>query len=750
MGVFQSQLAVTCCGRNCEHVLCGHNGPCQASPGHEIVIYVAKKIRTMDPGWPEATAVAVQEGRIVSVGDVESLTRVFELTGRRYRVDYTLADQVLLPGFIEQHNHPLVGGTAMSLLNISSNPTPNPFGEDYSACMTKEEVIQRMKEEDKKLPPGQDLNAWGWDSVVLKGHLHKKDLDQISTTRVVSVWDRSLHCGYCNTYAMKLLGLDAKKWGKVPGVICDEDGELAGQFLALQALAALRPLFGKVLQPKRACHSIRYMTELARQNGITTMSEMMLGGVQLTLEGLLYKHFFNAPDCPVRCVCTVEAGKAIKACLGSTSWAVKWVAGLQKTSTPNLIFNNGVKFFADDAFVALTMQVGYPGYLDGREGLWNSKQGDHAVKAMLPWWKAGCRIHVHSNGDAAQDATAEVLQALQRNVPRFDHRFCFEHYGLSSESTARRLKSLGASAACNIYYPYYRGEVNEAALGPDRAHTASRVRTLITHKVPVAMHTDSPIAPPKPLEEIWFAVNRKLESGKVLAPAERVNIEEAVRMKTVDAAYVLGLDDLIGSISAGKFADFTVLTDDPFAVAEQNPEKLRDIQVWGTVLGGKLRPKADKWKLNEVPPEGLIPGVLWLAARETSGYGPWVRAAASFALTQAQSSEACCRTLLRVTIALLLVAGVWAKVFGGVCIPAILLALATGASVLRFKRRRAAATEPDAEAASVERKSSSNSNGSTSTSESGGLSNSDSDEQKSPNGTKTASGNTRRRPPQRK
>ena len=78
--------------------------------------------------------------------------------------------------------------------------------------------------------------------------------------------------------------------------------------------------------------------------------------------------------------------------------------------------------------------------------------------------------------DAAQDATAEVLSALQSAYPRFDHRFCFEHYGMSSEHLTRRIKSLGANVSVNPYYVHHRASINVSHMGKDRAHTAARLK----------------------------------------------------------------------------------------------------------------------------------------------------------------------------------------------------------------------------------------------------------------------------------
>ena len=103
----------------------------------------------------------------------------------------------------------------------------------------------------------------------------------------------------------------------------------------------------------------------------------------------------------------------------------------------------------------------------------------------------------------------------------------------------------------------------------------------------VSMHSDTPVGPPLPLEWIWIAVNRIGLSGRVHGPGERVDVMQAMRMITIDAAYTLGVENKVGSIQPGEFADFTVLEQDPFEVA---PMALRDIAVRGTVVGGRLQP----------------------------------------------------------------------------------------------------------------------------------------------------------------
>lgn len=105
--------------------------------------------------------------------------------------------------------------------------------------------------------------------------------------------------------------------------------------------------------------------------------------------------------------------------------------------------------------------------------------------------------------------------------------------------------------------------------------------------VPFTIHSDAPVTPLDPLFTAWCAVNRQTAGGRILGPNERIDVEVALRAITLGAAFTLHLDHLIGSIEPGKYADFAVLDDDPTTVPAQG---LKDVQVWGTVIGGIARP----------------------------------------------------------------------------------------------------------------------------------------------------------------
>ena len=552
-----------------------------------ITVFVAKKFITMDPGWPQATAVAVQDGKILSVGrDLQDLEPW--LAGKTYQLDKSLADKVVLPGFVEAHGHPLLGGIELNLPLVSAIPTAQPYGPDFPGVKDAEDALKLIKQYVAEAKdPNETVLVWGWDVVAMGGrHLDKQVLDSISSTQPIIVWDASGHFIYANSALLKKQQItDAAL--KVNGVQAGPDGKLNGQFLGVTAgLMVMQKVLAPYLKLESSIPRMRSMLDLSLKGGITTQSELVMGTFNLELEQVLLDKVFNDPQTRTRLV-TVSDGATVTA--AKKAKAVEFVKSLEAKSTDTLMFK-GVKFFSDDSFIGLGMMVDQPGYTDGRKGVYIQQPGEEIVRNMLPWWKAGMQVHIHSNGNAGNQSTLDALAAMQAQYPRFDHRFTVEHFGLTTPEMARRLKALGGVASINPYYVHYRGEYNAPMLGTDRAHTAARLKTLLDAGNVVSLHSDTPMGPPRPLEWAWIAVNRVGQSGKVLAPDERVTVEQALKMITIDAAYTLGEEERIGSIQAGKFADFTVLEADPYSV---EPMALKDIKVWGTVLGGRVQPVSD-------------------------------------------------------------------------------------------------------------------------------------------------------------
>jgi predicted amidohydrolase YtcJ len=550
----------------------------------DITIFTARRVITMDPGRPTASAVAIREGRILSVGTIESMRPWLE----RYphRIDDSFADLVIMPGFIDPHTHLSQSGTYMHLNYVGPIPSPGPDGIN-PALPTREAVMARLHELNAETRDAtQPLFAWGFDPAIQGGHLHRDELDRISTKRPVAILSYAPHFIYTNSGMLQLLGADESL--TIHGVGRDPDGRLNGRFIEMEALNyALAPLRGQFVRAHQNEVGLRRMGQVAQQAGVTTTADMLFGARNFESEWRLQHSVISDPAYPLRMV-LVPYEAAIRKQFESD--AAAFVADLSARSTDKIRFH-GVKFFSDGSYPAMSLRVRPPGYLDGGNGLRGDIPWEEMAERMLPFWKAGVQIHAHANGDEAIDAVLDALAKLQSVQPRFDHRLTIEHYCISTPDQARRLKALGGLASVNCYFVHFRSQIhNEHAFGPDRAEATARLGSLEREGVTFALHSDFSlvVAPLDPLLAVWIAVNRIAADGvTVQAPGERIGVERALRAITIDAAYVLGLERELGSIEVGKLADFTILNEDPTSV---DPGAIRDIRVWGTVLGGRKQP----------------------------------------------------------------------------------------------------------------------------------------------------------------
>ena len=553
----------------------------------QLTVFSAQKFYTMNPGRPQAKAVAVCADRIVALGD--SLDDLKPWTSKiPTSVDNRFADKVVFPGFIEAHSHPLLGAITANLPNVASLDTPQAYGSDIKGVKSEAEAFERMRRYESEMKdPTAPLLVWGWDVPAMGRHLTRQDLDKISTTRPVLVWDASQHHGYVNSALIATRKIPADL--KMVGVGHDEKGELNGQFLGVPAASyVILPLIAGKLAPTEALRLMRWLVDLNRRNGITTTTDHSMGIFNVDAEAGLLNAMFNNPETPQRLI-AIPAMHSFMAKYGSSDKAIEAVRALQVKSTDRLIYR-GIKFFTDDSFNGLTFKPGGPGYIDGNPGQWVTPP-DKLEALIEPWWRDGQQIFVHSIGAEAQDVTIDTLRKLQTKAPRSDHRFTFEHVGMARYDQIRAMKALGANANVNLYYVWLRGEMYPDVIGKDRADDLSPVGSLVREGVPTTIHSDYPVAPPKPLLGVTLALTRVGQSGsKALGSDLRINLEQALRMITVDAAYVLGLDHKVGSIEPGKLADFTVLEQDPHKV---RPASIRDIPVWGTVLGGRVFPASE-------------------------------------------------------------------------------------------------------------------------------------------------------------
>ncbi len=556
-----------------------------AEPIKELTVYTAKQIVTMEPSQPYATAVAVANGKIVSVGSLQSLkpwTDKYPTT-----VDTTFKDKVLMPGFIDPHVHPSLPAILTAFPFIAPEEWKLPSAS-YEAATTQDAYIRLLKEHVKQFVDQNEGESklfvtWGFHQL-WHGDIGKSELDALFKDQPIVLWHRSFHELVLNSAAIKLLNIqeaDIKPYAH------DIDWQ-KGLFSEYGAKAVLVPrLMPFILTPESYMQGMKDFARMAHIGGVTSIMDMGVG-VFGDAEGEIKLIKAAMQDAPARIVLTPIVTDFITRKL-TPEQALKQVREWESDSTNNVSLDGHFKLMMDGAAFSGLGQMGFPGYIDGHEGIWMSPlEVTHSYAEAF--WKAGYQLHAHANGDMSTQALIEMVEQLQVTLPRTDHRTTLEHYMYATEDQAKQMASLGMAVSANPYYQFILSDIYaERWLGEDRARNMSPLKSVVNAGVRLGLHSDAPMAPLSPLLLVDTAVNRITINGNQNAKSQRLSVYEALKGITIDAAWLMRMEDSIGSIRAGKKADFTVLEKNPLKVSTK---KIKDIKVWGVVFEG------EKFKAN--------------------------------------------------------------------------------------------------------------------------------------------------------
>jgi hypothetical protein len=213
------------------------------------------------------------------------------------------------------------------------------------------------------------------------------------------------------------------------------------------------------------------------------------------------------------------------------------------------------------------------------------------------WWDAGWQVATHSNGDREIDMVLTAIERAEAKNPRPDARWRIEHASVMNQALLDRAKRDGVILVFHSYMWEY-GDIL-ASYGPNRLSMMHAYRTAIDMGIPVAGHSDSPISAADPLLRIQDMVTRTSSQGIVIGGNQRVSVDEAIKVWTLDGAYATFEENTKGSIAPGKLADFVVLQKDPRKVPSNT---IKDITLEATYMGGQKVYTAPSTAVAMTPP----------------------------------------------------------------------------------------------------------------------------------------------------
>jgi len=541
-------------------------------------IIIPKQLVTLDASNANSDAVMIRGDRIHVVGMKDDLMMAYPDAA----LDYSHANDVMVPGFIEHHIHPLLAAITMNseILAIDDWIVPN---KQSIGVRDRAGYFKRLKEleiniEDADTP----LISWGFHHY-FHGKLTKDDLDAISSERPILIIHRSFHEFIMNTKALELFKINKEDLKDLNL----EEQKLAnyeqGHFSERGLIMVMPKIMQYLAAPQRIIKGLETTEKYIHEKGITLIANpgamynksiqgaknYVLGDKDTPFNSLfipsglyMLEHFDQSE--------LIEEAEAL----------LKWGQGRVQ------YLPKQVKLFTDGAMYSQNMVL-RDGYLDGHQGVWLMEEKIFKDTFKI-FWDAGYQIHIHQNGDSGLDRILDAVKENMQSNPREDHRTTIVHFGYSAFDQVKSMKDLGIIVSANPYYVTALSDLySKVGVGYSRSQEMVRLGDVARAKIPLSLHSDMPMAPASPLLLMHAAVNRINYAGKVAGPSQRISPLEALMGVTLNAAYTLKLEMDYGSISQGKYANFTLLEENPLEV---DPSKIKDIKVNGTIVEGREFP----------------------------------------------------------------------------------------------------------------------------------------------------------------
>ncbi len=524
------------------------------------------RIVTVDDGFSIAEAVAVRDGVIQAVGSTSDLE---VLRGDKTEV-VDLGGRMVLPGLIDSHIHVVGTGQLISQINCRTPPM-NSIAD----------IVAAVEEEVAEAEPGEWIIGRGWDQAKLSEHRNptRWDLDRVAPENPVWLTRTCGHIAVVNSAALELGGV-SKDTAQPPGgnIVMDEAGVPTGLLEEGPAMNLVR----RHIPPMGfddAAEAIRSASQAFSEAGLT-------GVIDPGISSMVMRAYQGVAN---------EGKLTVRVNMMLSGWGPEETVDESVERIMNFPVTTG---FGDDLLRFLGLKLLIDGGVGGRTALLREPyEGEPENRGILTMSEedlqkrvdagnlTGMMVGVHCAGGGAMDIVLNAFEESDRKRPIKGRRFTLIHAYQPSEVNFETCRRLGVVVASQPSFLYYLGDSYHENVGDERSSWLKPHRAWIDNGIMVAAGTDSPVTPYLPFPSLWAAIARRTEvRGTQMGMEQRVTREEAIRMYTINGAYLSLEEDVKGSIEVGKLADMIVIDRD---ILECPEDEIRDTRVLRTFLGGE-------------------------------------------------------------------------------------------------------------------------------------------------------------------
>lgn len=529
-------------------------------------IYYNGKIITMEEkdqknsitNAPEA--VLIRDGIIIAVGKLAEIEKLADTSAFRY----DLQGKCLMPSFIDSHSHFVMNGQ-MSLC------------ADLSACESYDDIIRALQNYiiEHEISSDGAVIGFGYDHNFLqeRNHPNKKILDEISRDIPILILHVSGHLACANSAALLLAGINANTANPEGGIIGrqENDNEPSG-YLEETSISLVQKAIVSRLQIDFATLA-NHLQDIYIKNGITTVQDGA------------------STEADIRTILALNSSNQLK--IDVIAYPLMSTEGMSVMNSYGELYKDyqkhfkigGYKMILDGSPQGKTAWLSSP-YLNEKDNYcgypWMENESvENMIKQAIAENK---QLLAHCNGDAASEQYLNAYEKIiKESGNHADLRPVMIHCQTVRNDQLDRMSRLKMIASIFVGHVWYWGDIHIVNLGTERGNHISPVKDALNRSVIVNFHQDAPVTKPDMLHSVWCAVNRISRKGNIIGAEQSVNVYEALKAVTKNAAYQYFEENTKGSILIGKRADLVVLDKSPLEI---DSIKIKDIRVMETIKDG--------------------------------------------------------------------------------------------------------------------------------------------------------------------